>query len=510
MTRFRKSLISTTLAGLIASPAAADISAEDLYNTWTEKAAEIGLRVTIGEEDISRKGVELENVEIVLPLPEGAVSYELGMLNLLEQRDGSVIIETSPESIFRISGRTETGEDVDIDLKLIYTGHEQVLSEDGPNTVFDFSAESAQIVLDRLTINGVPLEGVVDATLTGLKGQGSYNFSEDGEMLNFAASSVTKAISYLIDFDIPEEDVRIEARVLGADLSSAVSGSFPMNITAEDWEDGSALFAAGLGYSAQSEMSALSFDVDARGDGQEFALRGAAGSATSDVTFGPEVMDYDTAINGLTVEVSGSEIPFPQMTFSMAEYGLGFAMPVVKSDTPGDVGMKVTLRELTLPEEIWMMGDPGGMLPHDPLTAIVDVAGKMNWLIDIMDPTAQAAADAAGEIPAELHAMDLNALQLNVAGAELLGSGAFTFDNSDLVSFDGMPRPEGKLNLSLTGGNGLLDTLIAMGYVQEQDAMGARMMLGMFARPGEGPDTLTSEIEVTADGQVLANGQRIK
>jgi hypothetical protein len=49
-----------------------------------------------------------------------------------------------------------------------------------------------------------------------------------------------------------------------------------------------------------------------------------------------------------------------------------------------------------------------------------------------------------------------------------------------------------------------------MGLVPEDQAMAARMMLGLFARPGDGPDTLTSKIEVKGDGAILANGQRLQ
>jgi hypothetical protein len=35
-------------------------------------------------------------------------------------------------------------------------------------------------------------------------------------------------------------------------------------------------------------------------------------------------------------------------------------------------------------------------------------------------------------------------------------------------------------------------------------------MLGLFAQRGEAPDTLKSTIELTEDGSVLANGQRIR
>lgn len=92
----------------------------------------------------------------------------------------------------------------------------------------------------------------------------------------------------------------------------------------------------------------------------------------------------------------------------------------------------------------------------------------------------------------------------------MTGTGDFAFNNDDLSTFDGMPAPSGEANLTLAGANTLLDKLIGMGLVSDSDAMGARMMMGMLAVPGDGEDTLTSKIEVTEDGQIKANGQRIK
>jgi len=50
---------------------------------------------------------------------------------------------------------------------------------------------------------------------------------------------------------------------------------------------------------------------------------------------------------------------------------------------------------------------------------------------------------------------------------------------------------------------------MSMGILPEEQAMGARMMLGLFATP-TGDDELSSKIEVNAEGQVLANGQRLR
>ena len=49
-----------------------------------------------------------------------------------------------------------------------------------------------------------------------------------------------------------------------------------------------------------------------------------------------------------------------------------------------------------------------------------------------------------------------------------------------------------------------------MGLLPEDQAMGARMMMGLLAVPGEAPDTLNSKIEINEQGHVLANGQRIQ
>jgi hypothetical protein len=48
-----------------------------------------------------------------------------------------------------------------------------------------------------------------------------------------------------------------------------------------------------------------------------------------------------------------------------------------------------------------------------------------------------------------------------------------------------------------------------MGLLPEDQVMGARMMMGVFATP-VGDDMLTSTIEVNAEGHVIANGQRLQ
>ena len=138
------------------------------------------------------------------------------------------------------------------------------------------------------------------------------------------------------------------------------------------------------------------------------------------------------------------------------------------------------------------------------------MAGVARLFIDFLDPEAMESLEGGEVLPGEVDALDLNSLTLRAAGAELTGQGSFVFDNSDMQTFGGIPAPDGSVDLRLQGANDLLDTLISMGYLPEDQAMGVRMMMGMFAVPGDGEDVLNSTIEVRPDGQVLANGQRLR
>ncbi|CAN0590927.1 unnamed protein product, partial [Ectocarpus sp. 12 AP-2014] len=195
---------------------------------------------------------------------------------------------------------------------------------------------------------------------------------------------------------------------------------------------------------------------------------------------------YGGTNKDLTVTFGGAMIPFPPMTLSMAESSGRFAMPVVPSDEDAQgFAMSFSMVDLVLDPFLWTMLDPGGALPQDPATVVLDLEGEGLLTQDIFDP---AFAEQIAGAPGQLNAITLNELRLNIAGAELTGV----------------------VNMMLTGGNGLLDTLVGMGLVPEEQAMGARMMMGLFARPGTGEDTLVSTIEMKEDGSVLANGQRIR
>ena len=174
--------------------------------------------------------------------------------------------------------------------------------------------------------------------------------------------------------------------------------------------------------------------------------------------------------------------------------------------TRGDGSTLVKLVDLKVSDALWSMIDATGALPHDPATLIIDTKGTATLTADLTD---KAAMDAmGGNPPGQLNSFDVNQLNLKVAGAELKGQGSFTFDNTDMTSVPGFPAPTGTLDLIATGVNGLIDKLVTMGLVPQDQAMQGKMMMGMFAKPGDGPDTLISAIEFK-DKKMTINGMEM-
>ena len=62
----------------------------------------------------------------------------------------------------------------------------------------------------------------------------------------------------------------------------------------------------------------------------------------------------------------------------------------------------------------------------------------------------------------------------------------------------------------MIGGVAVRDEVVTMGLIPQEQALGGRMMMGLLTVPGEGEDSLTSRIEFTEEGGILANGQQIK
>lgn len=502
MKHFSATAFVAATASLLSSTAAfAELSAQDVWNGWKSYAEQFGQTVT-ATESMSGNVLTVSDVIIDVAAPEAEAKATLDQIVLTENADGTVTMTTSPEVLFTVSAKDDEGEQVDMIMKFAQTGMSAVAAEQGDQLSYTVDANALNMEFVEMKINGEPVDVTMDLAMNGLTGsylmQRSMTGLVKGEGTLDSLSAVLKGSDpqggAVFDFDFKMNDITTSS------TSNLVKGDYA--------NDMAEMLRAGFSTSGQMAYGATAFDVSVVEQGKPFAMSGTSQTGTLDFSMNRRGLAYGYSYKALDMNMSGADIPFPQLNIKVDETDFSLLMPLEQSDEPQDFGLLVGLKGLQVDDMIWSMFDPAAMLPRDPANLVIDLSGKAKWLIDILDE--DAAQNTNGEMPGEVQALDINGLELTAAGASLTGAGALTFDNTDLTSYDGMPKPVGAISLKLTGGNTLLDTLVSMGLLPEDQAMGVRMMTGMFARPGDGDDTLISDIEMTEEGHVLANGQRLK
>lgn len=261
-------------------------------------------------------------------------------------------------------------------------------------------------------------------------------------------------------------------------------------------------FLAGvkLGYSGLD--AAISF---VRG-GESGSISTVSDMLDFDLSLTRELLRISSASKGTEFNLETEDIPFGAISASIGQTLQDIRIPLNTTPDPQPFTYHDEIRELVLSDNLWALFDPDSQITRTAITYVLNVSGLGNWLIDPFAPE----FDTPDITEGRLHRLTLHELLLSGAGAELTGSGDFTFNNDNLDSYDGIPVPEGDLDLKLTGGNQLLDTLVRTGILSDEDATSARMITGMFTAKGDDDDTIVSRIEATGDGKLLANGQRLK
>lgn len=502
---------AATMAFFITGSAAyADVTASDVWSDWSSYMAGFGYQMT-GDETQSGDILSVENLTMTMEVPDGddkavIVVSQMGQLQFQENGDGTVSV-VLPD-VMPITVSVEGNEDIQSTMAMEYrtSGLDFVVSGNPDEMKYDYAA-------DRMTIALVDIEsdpsdvdfGTVEMTINDLAGGADVTVND--ALRETQGNMTSGPVTYTLDMTDSTSGERVQASGEFNDFAYTGTSTTPAATSVMDM---AALLEAGLDMSGRFEHGGGSSTFTVQ-DGDD-TMHGSSRSDSGDLEFAmsQKQMQYGGTANGMAMTFSGAEVPFP-IEIAMEKSAFGLTMPISESEDPQDFALSVTLGDFTMSDMIWAMFDPSGTLPRDPATVAIDLAGKAKMFVDMMDPDQMAEMETGEEMFGELNALTINDITVRLAGAELTGVGDFTFDNSDLVSFGGMPAPEGEADLKLVGGNGLLDKLVEMGLVPEDQAMGARMMMGLFAVPSEEEeDTLTSTIVVNEEGHVLANGQRLK
>jgi len=496
MMNFRMTRPAVCVAALLTSSAAfADVTAQQVWDGWKDSLGLYGTSgVTIGSETLM--GGVLTVTDLALNMTEDGESVEANLASLVftENGDGTVSVTMSEEYPIKVTSQGDAGPET-VSMILRHTGLEMTVSGTPEEKTYDFSAARYAIVVDSVETGDTAVINDLQMAMNNVAG--AYTLSTDTEIADISFEFGADSVDVILDITDSVDAVAVTLSGSIADLAATGAISGPLESNPEnDLEDISI-----DGFYSFGAINYL-FAVDDAGMQVNGTVTAAGGGTELSIT--EDVFSFDAGTQDIAINITGGEIPFP-VTISLAEYGLGFEMPLSASDTPSDFSALVNISELSVNDEIWAMLDPGAVLPRDPLTALIDLAGTATLLMDLTDAPDDGGMAMMDGPPAMINSLTLNDLNLSVGGAQVTGTGAFTFDNTDTTTLPGMPRPEGEANFAINGVNGLLNSLVQMGLIPEEQAMMPRMMIGMFGVP-VGDDMLSTKVAVDAAGAITING----
>ncbi len=512
--KFRSLAGNTALATLMSQAAFADVTPAQVWQDWQDLGASYGQTLTPENVDDQGGVIVVTGLAIAYAKEGVTAAGTIDELRFTDQGDGTVKITLSDSYPLSVTVPPEEagGDPTTISMQIDQPGLVITAAGDDTETSYDFAGPSVAISLTG--IEGVETEAVdltAVATLTNIAGK--YIFAPDGEKrsLNssFSADSLTVDVAGSDPDPTPSTDGSASGPSSGkvkftmADITGTTNGTL---LDAAAMADMAAALKAGFATDGSFTAGATTYDIDITDATGNTKITGTGATTGLAFAMNDQRLAYSGTATGVSTTMTSPELPFPSVTLSYAEAGFDFLMPVSPSDTPADFTFMTKLVDFTISDDVWDMFDPAKQLPRDPATIIIDTKGTATLKTNIFDSAAMEAAGATP--PGELNSLDVTELRAKFAGAELTGSGAFTFDNTDLTTYQGMPAPTGKLDLKLTGGNTLMDKLVAMGLLPEDQVMGFRMMLSMFAN-ATGEDELSSTLEFKDKG-FFANGQRLQ
>lgn len=492
--------------------AAADVSTDDV---WANLQAYVGafggeLTGTLATTgDITT--VTGIGAHFVFPFDMGTADLTQSEFSMRDNGDGSVTLIYPPEMTYSIQVDIPDEGRFQADILVGHSGMQANAKGTPDKVTYTYSADAMTVTPGDWSVPEDKMDGPVAVTMSmAVQDIAGHADIATGDLIATTMRSTVGEQKVAITWSGPDSGSGTGETHVD---SARFSGAFELPAGGSDLMNLAAAIRDSLRFDIESQATGYESTQTTQRDGESVTTQsnGYASSSyrvslgkdgfniTGDSTgfFGdflmPEILPMPIGLNGETARVA-------------------LTVPLASGQTPQPFAVATKLDGLSLSEDIWALFDPGAGLPRDPVHVALDLSGTMRNLADLLDFNALIAMSKSGTVPVELHSLSINDLRIAAAGAELTGAGAARFDNSDLESYRGMPKPVGQVDLTLTGANGLLDALVGIGVMTDQDAMGARMGLATVtkAMPKAGDDVLTSQVEFTDDGQVLANGLRIK
>jgi len=471
----------------------ADVTAQQVWRSWVGQLEAFGYLVTAGSAQMREGVYVIDEITLSQVHPDGSIEMQLPQARLQELGDGRVLAVFSPEIPMTIVSNADTSGPVELLAVLRHQGAQAIVSGSENEMIYEFTVPVLSLAIENLETSAGTVPFKMLATLKNSTGNYAL-FINDG--LTVASEFGAETLDLILTGADLENDLVFTINAAVDDLSTISEVFLPEGA---DLNNMAAALRAGFYSDAEMGYGSGSFSMEAQdlfGDNWATMIS-EGGYAYFSMSSGGILLGSDSGM--VSVESSTPNLPFP-MGYSAESSSFHVSLPVSKSDETQSAALKIGMMGVRLYEDIWDLFDPTALLSREPAALSVDLSAHGKLLVDLFD-TKELSADGP---PGVLEAIDINALQVLAAGAELSGIGGFTFDNSF-----GIPIPKGELDLVLVGFNDLIRKLSAIGLFPSDQVEAAQAMLGLFA-VSTGQDRLTTKIELREDGGLYANGLQLQ
>ncbi len=500
-------LFAFVSVGLWAGAAQAEMSPED---TWAHILSQVEASNYLVSASTSKDGDELIVSDIVFgiddPVAGFSLKFEVGDWHFIPQSDGSVRLNMAEDARWDLKFRDTDGERVEIDVAQINKDSFVIFDREGDEIRSDYEWDSLRLDLLKVTNEGEEIgkdQLQFSLTLNDISGSNAFHQSD----FNVSNGS-TKISAAWIDLNVApkEEDFRASWR---SSLNDIVLSSTSQTLDDASLKDLEKAMRLGMNSAVTYRHGRGQTELRFSGEDGDAVISSSSDGGRTSVDLSKLGMNFLTEMSDWDISFMGSLFP---MSFdaSLGALAYGMSLPIVASEEEQKLGLRIELEDISISDSVWDIFDPIRVFDRDLMTVKFDVSGLMRLLTDYTSFDVEDADDiGAFQEAAEMNSLMIKSLMLSALGASAQVQGEFSFDNSDYNTFDGIPRPEGSVRLTMKGVNALLDKLSNSGLIGSEEVMGARMVMGMFTVP-VGRDELEAEFWIDGNGGVYANGQQIQ
>ncbi|MTH80246.1 DUF2125 domain-containing protein [Paracoccus aestuariivivens] len=535
---FRSLTTSALALTAMTAPAFADVTPEQVWQSWVDYYQSVGYTVAEGGRDMAGSTMTVRDVLITSESDSGSMEFKVPQVVLSDQGDGRVQTVFADELAVAVSGTDPDGGEYSVPVAVKIPGNSMLSSGAPEDMVHDFNYPTMDVAVKTMTTDGTESPLPINFALTNSTGKVHI---VSGAPSKYDYQMKTEAFTF--DGDVPDD---VGGKVKFAGSIDGFESQGDMTAPGGDFtnmeEEMDAALKAGLAMKGQLKSGVINANFDYSGtdeQGQPTSGKGDYKGEGFDATFqmSQEGLGYKLDSDAFDFTLTTPQVPFP-ISYGIKGGSLDMMLPVSQRDEAQPFRFAYSLDGVTMAEDIWKMFDPQAALPRDPASLSLDLSGLMKVTKDMFampddtgdmapaddtdsataegiapdapadDAEAQAEAEAGADEPTgfEPLQMTINKFALDLLGAKVNATG-------ELKSAEGgnIEAPIGQIHAEYEGVNTLIDTLSSIGLIPQEQMMGVRMMLAMFAKPVEGStDKMATDLEFKEGGAIFANGQQIR